>query len=57
MWAGWYEQKGLAREVIKVGEMEAPEPGPGEVRVRLHASGVNPTDCKRRSATEFALGC
>lgn len=50
MWAGWYEQKGPAQEVIQVGEMEAPEPGPGEVRVRLHASGVNPTDCKRRSA-------
>jgi NADPH2:quinone reductase len=48
--AGWYERKGAAREVIEVGEMEAPEPGPGEIRVRLHASGVNPTDCKRRSA-------
>ncbi len=49
MRAGWYEQKGGAREVIEVGEMEAPEPGAGEIRVRLRASGVNPTDCKRRA--------
>ena len=26
-----------------------PEPGPGEVRVRVEASGVNPTDWKSRS--------
>lgn len=49
MRAGWYERKGGAREVIEVGEMAAPEPGPGEIRVRLRASGVNPTDCKRRA--------
>ncbi len=48
MRAGWYKRKGGAREVIEIGEMATPEPGPGEVRVRLHASGVNPTDCKRR---------
>ena len=49
MKSGWYERKGPAREVITVGEMQAPEPGPGELRVRLYASGVNPTDCKRRA--------
>ena len=49
MRAGWYERKGGAREVVEVGEMAAPEPGAGEIRVRLHASGVNPTDCKRRA--------
>lgn len=48
MRAGWYERKGGAREVIEIGETAPPEPGPGEIRVRLHASGVNPTDCKRR---------
>ena len=48
MRAGWYERKGAAREVIEIGDMDTPEPGPGEIRVRLHASGVNPTDCKRR---------
>src|SRR5215218_1572414 len=29
-----------------------PEPGPGEVRVRLAYSGVNPTDWKSRSAAQ-----
>ena len=49
MRAGWYEKNGPARDVITVGEMEAPAAGPGEVRVRLAASGVNPSDVKRRA--------
>src|SRR5450631_4552641 len=40
---------GPAREVLCVGEMPTPEAGPGEVRVRLEASGVNPADVGRRS--------
>lgn len=48
MKAAWYEKNGAAREVLTVGEMPTPEPGPGEVRVRLHASGVNPSDVKSR---------
>ncbi|MEE9274979.1 MAG: NADPH:quinone reductase [bacterium] len=48
MRAGWYEKYGPAREVIQVGELDTPEAGPGEVRVRLHASGANPTDVKSR---------
>ena len=48
MRAGWYERNGPAAEVIEVGEMATPNPGPGEVLVRLHASGVNPSDVKRR---------
>ncbi|WP_157018566.1 NADPH:quinone reductase [Mesorhizobium xinjiangense] len=48
MKAAWYETNGEARDVLVVGEMETPEPGPGEVRVRLHASGVNPSDVKAR---------
>ena len=48
MRAGWYERNGPAAEVIEIGGMETPEPGPGEVRVRLHFSGVNPSDVKRR---------
>jgi NADPH:quinone reductase-like Zn-dependent oxidoreductase len=33
-----------------LGESEGPvpDPGPGEVRVRIHRSGVNPTDWKSR---------
>ncbi len=49
MRAAWYEKNGPAREVIKVGELPDPQPGAGEVRVRIHASGVNPSDVKRRS--------
>ncbi|TWH00601.1 NADPH2:quinone reductase [Mesorhizobium sp. J18] len=49
MKAAWYERNGPARDVFKVGEMEAFEPAEGEVRVRLHASGVNPSDVKSRA--------
>jgi NADPH2:quinone reductase len=48
MRAAWYERLGPAREVLNVGEMETPRPGPGEVRVRMHISGMNPSDVKRR---------
>ncbi len=48
MRAAWYERKGPAREVLQVGELPTPEPGPGEVRVRLTRSGVNPGDVKKR---------
>ncbi|MFL5827614.1 MAG: NADPH:quinone reductase [Thermoleophilaceae bacterium] len=48
MLAAWYERQGPAAEVLQVGEMAAPEPGPGEVRVRLTLSGVNPGDTKKR---------
>ena len=32
MQAGWYEKNGPANEVIVIGEMADPEPGPGEGR-------------------------
>lgn len=51
MLAAWYEKNGPAAEVLKVGELPDPEPGPGEVRVRLHASGVNPSDVKARAGS------
>jgi NADPH:quinone reductase len=46
--AAWYERQGSASEVLQVGEMAAPEPGRGEVRVRVNLSGVNPGDTKKR---------
>ena len=49
MRAALYRDMGEAAEVFRVEEVERPEPGPGEVRVRVHASGVNPTDYKARS--------
>jgi NADPH:quinone reductase len=48
MRAAWYEKNGPAAEVMKVGELPDPAPGPGEVLVRLHASAVNPSDVKAR---------
>src|SRR3954453_14949860 len=35
--------------------MPTPEHGPGEVRVRLHASGVNPADVGRRAGSYRAM--
>ncbi len=35
-------------EVLKYEQAPLPEPGPGEVRVRVHAAGVNPVDWKIR---------
>ena len=51
----WYESTGAARDVLQVGEMDKPEPGPGEVSVRVVFSGVNPTDIKRRSGARGVL--
>jgi NADPH2:quinone reductase len=48
MKAAWYERNGAARDVLTVGDLPLPEPGPGEVRVRLSTSGVNPSDVKSR---------
>ena len=49
MRAAWFERYGPARDVLRVGEMLAPEPAADEVRVRLRASGINPSDVKRRA--------
>ena len=48
MFAAYYDSFGEARDVLKVGEVPLPEPGPGEVRVKLKTSGVNPSDFKVR---------
>jgi len=49
MKAAVYRNYGTAAEVLRVEDIEPPEPGPGEVRVRIELSGVNPTDWKSRS--------
>jgi NADPH:quinone reductase len=48
MRAAYYEANGAARDVLRVGEVETPSPGPGEVRIKIAASGVNPSDVKAR---------
>jgi NADPH2:quinone reductase len=45
----YYERKGPARQVLVLGDLPDPQPGPGEVRVKVAVSGVNPTDTKLRS--------
>ena len=48
MRAAFYDRLGPASDVLTVGEQSTPEPGPGEVRVKLVTSGVNPSDWKAR---------
>lgn len=45
-----YTDKGDSA-ALTLTERETAQPGPGEVRVRIHVSGVNPTDWKARAAT------
>jgi NADPH2:quinone reductase len=55
MKAAWYEKQGPPREVLTVGEMPDPAPGPGELRIRVAASGINPGDTKKRGDA-FGVG-
>ena len=48
MRAASYEANGPAAQVLRLGDLPTPEPGAGEVRVRLATSGVNPSDVKSR---------
>jgi NADPH2:quinone reductase len=48
MIAASYAAEGPAT-VLAVDEVARPEPGPGQVRVRVAVSGVNPTDIKGRA--------
>lgn len=49
MRAAWYDRQGHARQVLEVGDLPAPDPAPGEVRVRVRFSGINPGDTKKRA--------
>src|SRR3979411_2148640 len=55
MKAVWYERTGPAPEVLTFGEMPTPVAAPGEVRVRLEASGVNPAEVGRRGGSYRTL--
>ena len=54
MLAAYYTRQGAAADVLQVGEIETPEPGAGEVRVRVAWSGVNPSDVKSRRGSTGA---
>ncbi len=49
MRAAWYERRGPADRVLFVGDMPDPWSGPGEVRIRVSVSGINPGDVKKRA--------
>ncbi|MCG7416716.1 NADP-dependent oxidoreductase [Microbacterium sp. ACRRU] len=46
----WRAQTPGSPENWTFDEVEVPEPGPGEVTVRVHAAGVNPADAKHVAA-------
>jgi len=49
MKAALYRGYGSAADTLRVEDVGRPEPGPGQVRVRMQLSGINPTDWKSRS--------
>jgi NADPH2:quinone reductase len=55
MRAAYYESVGPASDVMRIDERPTPKPGRGEVRIRIHASGVNPSDVKARAGARGAL--
>lgn len=55
MRAAYYERQGPAGEVLQVGEIELPRPGPAEVLVRLATSGINPSDVKMRAGARGGM--
>src|SRR5579859_6109501 len=55
MRAAWYTAQGEPADVLQVGVLERPEPGPGEVRVRIAASGVNPSDTYARRGSQAPM--
>ena len=48
--------EGGGPEVLRLVERPDPTPAPGEVRVRVHVSGVNPTDWKARTRGPSTAG-
>ena len=48
MKAIWYDKQGPARKVLQYGDFPTPSPGRGEALIRVHASGVNPSDAGMR---------
>ena len=49
MKAAWFESFGAPADTLIIGEQPKPVVEPNEVLVRLHTSGVNPSDTKKRA--------
>jgi NADPH2:quinone reductase len=56
MRAAYYERNGAARDVLQLGDVPTPTPGAGEVRIKLKASGINPSDVKAREGRTRKIG-
>jgi NADPH2:quinone reductase len=55
MKAAWFDKFGEAKDVLKYGEFNTPEPQEGEVLVRMYSSGINPSDTKKRGGSSATL--
>ena len=55
MKAAWYIRQGKPTSVIQYGEQPTPHAAANEVRVRLHASAVNPADTNRTVGRSYAM--
>lgn len=51
MKAAYYDRQGPARDVLLSGDL----PGPGEVRVRIEVSGLNPSDTRAQPGEAKSL--
>lgn len=51
MKAAWFDSFGDAEQVLTIGDLPTPDVQADEVLVRLHSSGVNPSDVKKRAGS------
>ncbi|MEM6514171.1 MAG: alcohol dehydrogenase catalytic domain-containing protein, partial [Pseudomonadota bacterium] len=51
MHAAWFDDFGPADKVLETGDRPTPVAGGGEVLVRLHTSGINPSDVRKRAGS------
>jgi len=56
MLAARYDTQGPEAGRVRIVELPVPQPGPGEVLVRVEVSGVNPTDWKSRTTGGLTTG-
>lgn len=51
----YYTTRGAAADVLRIKEAGIPKPAAGEVAIRIHASGINPSDVKTRAGSNGPL--
>ena len=55
MKAAFYEAFGSADEVLQIGDKPIAAPAAGELQVKMAASGVNPSDVKKRAGARGSM--